>query len=185
LLHALVHLAPTLRLRLSIAHVNHGVRPDAADDAAFVEQLGRSWRVPVTVVACDVPRLVEAEGRSVEDAARRLRYDALQRVHREREDVTSWLEYVALAVLDTLQRTLRRIEQLAVPASAQGMVLTRQQERLLLELRERAATIDELQRILGVARVQVYRILRPLVSRRLLQKSTSRPVVYRVREPRG
>ena len=32
-------------------------------------------------------------------------YQALQRVHKENEHLTSWLEYVALAVLDTLSRT--------------------------------------------------------------------------------
>ena len=108
-------------------------------------------------------------------------YQALQRVREEDEDLTSWLEYVALAVLDTLNRTSRRIEQLALPPSATRLSLTRQQERLLLELRgRRDVTVAELQRILGVGRVQVYRILRPLVGRGLIRKSTSRPVVYRL-----
>lgn len=106
-------------------------------------------------------------------------YQALQRVRQEGEDLTSWLEYVALAVLDTLGRTTQRIEQLALPPSAKGLSLTRQQERFLVELRgRRRATIEELQRLLGVERVQVYRILRPLIKRRLIHKSTSRPVVY-------
>jgi len=106
-------------------------------------------------------------------------YAALQRVRKEGEDLASWLEYVAVAVLDTLNRTSRRIEQLALPPSAKRLSLTRQQERLLLELRGRSgSTVEELQRILGVERVQVYRILRPLVGRGLIRKSTSRPVVY-------
>ena len=95
--------------------------------------------------------------------------------------MTSWLEYVALAVLETLQRTSQRIERLAIPASATKMSLTRKQERLLVELRGRErATVADLQRLLGVERVQVYRILRPLVQRRLIDKSTGRPVVYRL-----
>jgi Fic family protein len=113
-------------------------------------------------------------------------YQALQRVRQEDEDLTSWLEYVALAVLDTLHRTFRRIEQLALPVSAKGLTLTRQQERLLVELRGRhGATIPELRQLLGVERVQVYRILRPLLARRVLSKSATRPVVYAVAEPRG
>ena len=108
-------------------------------------------------------------------------YQALQRVHTEGEDITSWLEYVALAVLDTLQRTHQRIERLALPVSARKLALTRKQERLLLELRGRGqATVEDLRRILGVERVQTYRILRPLVERGLIKKSTSRPVIYRL-----
>ncbi|OGX29110.1 MAG: hypothetical protein A3B78_02040 [Omnitrophica WOR_2 bacterium RIFCSPHIGHO2_02_FULL_67_20] len=108
-------------------------------------------------------------------------YQALQRVRQEGENLISWIEYVALAVLDTLHRTCQRIEQLALPPSAKGLSLTRQQERLLLELRgRRGMTIEELQRLLGVERVQVYRVLRPLVSKRIVDKSTTRPVVYRL-----
>ena len=108
-------------------------------------------------------------------------YQALQRVRQEREDLTSWLEYVARAVLETLGRTYQRIEQLALPPSTKGLALTRQQERLLLELQgKRGMTIDALQRLLGVERVQVYRILRPLVRKRIVGKSATRPVAYRL-----
>ena len=108
-------------------------------------------------------------------------YEALQRVRREREDLTSWIEYVALAVIDTLQRTQRRIEQLAIPVSVRTLSLTRQQERLVLELRARGrVTVEELQRLLRVERVQVYRILRPLVAHGLIKKTRSRPVVYQL-----
>ncbi len=108
-------------------------------------------------------------------------YQALQRVHTEDDHLTSWLEYVASAVLETLGRTHHRIEQLALPPSTKTLSLTRQQERLLLELQgKRGMTVEELQRLLGVERVQVYRILRPLVSQRVLRKSTTRPVLYRL-----
>ena len=108
-------------------------------------------------------------------------YQALRRVHKADEELTSWLEYVALAVLETLGRTYRRIEQLALPPSAKGLSLTRQQERLLLELRgKRGMTVEALQRLLGIERVQVYRVLRPLVGKRIVDKSTTRPVVYRL-----
>lgn len=108
-------------------------------------------------------------------------YQALRRVHTTDEDLTSWLEYVALAVLDTLGRTSQRIEQLALPSSAKGLSLTRQQERLLLALRgKQGMTVEELQRLLGVERVQVYRVLRPLVSKRIVDKSATRPVIYRL-----
>jgi len=108
-------------------------------------------------------------------------YHALQRIRKEGEDLTSWLEYVALAVVETLQRTYQRIEQLAIPPTAKRLSLSRQQERLLVALQSHGgATVEELQRLLGVERVQAYRILRPLVGRGVIQKSTSRPVVYRL-----
>ena len=88
---------------------------------------------------------------------------------------------MARAVLETLGRTYQRIEQLALPPSAKGLSLTRQQERLLLGLRgKRGMTIEALQRLLRVERVQVYRVLRPLVGKRIVDKSTTRPVVYRL-----
>lgn len=108
-------------------------------------------------------------------------YQALQRVHNEHDELTSWLEYVALAVLETLGRTYRRIEHLALPPSAKKLSLTRQQERLLLELHGKPGmTIEELQRLLRVKRVQVYRVLRPLMKKRILEKFATRPVVYRL-----
>ena len=108
-------------------------------------------------------------------------YQALQRVHKEHDELTSWLEYVALAVLDTLHRTYQRIEQLALPPSTKKLSLTRQQERLLLELQgKRGMTVEALQRLLDVERVQVYRVLRPLVKKRILDKSATRPVEYRL-----
>ncbi len=111
-------------------------------------------------------------------------YRALQQVHEDREDVTSWVEYDALAVLETLQRTYQRVQRLGVPADAAKLSLTRRQEQLLIGLRERRQlTVAELQRLLGVERVQVYRILQPLVRRKLIAKSIGRPVVYRLSNP--
>ena len=46
LLHGCVQLAPRLGLALEVAHVNHGLRPDAARDAAFVERLASGYGLP-------------------------------------------------------------------------------------------------------------------------------------------
>ncbi|MBI1847574.1 MAG: tRNA lysidine(34) synthetase TilS [Candidatus Rokubacteria bacterium] len=72
LLHVLHALASELDLTLSVAHVDHRLREDSGDDAAFVRALGARLGVPVEVVAVDVAR----RG-SLEDAARRARYAAL------------------------------------------------------------------------------------------------------------
>lgn len=149
----------------------------------FLDGNGRIARTLATWVLChrgfDTQHLFAVDQYFKEDHEGY--YQALQRVHKEDEDLTSWLEYIALAVLDTLDRTYQRIEQLALPPSAKGLSLTRQQERLLLELRgKQGMTVEELQGLLRVERVQVYRVLRPLVSKQILDKSTTRPVVYRV-----
>lgn len=107
-------------------------------------------------------------------------YEAIQRVRREKGDLTSWLEYCALAVKTTLERTQNRLSELALPRLPKRLALTRQQERLLLELRERPTlTVKEIERLLGVKRAQVYKILKILVAHHLVFPSTTRPTVYR------
>jgi tRNA(Ile)-lysidine synthase len=66
------HAAGTL---LSVLHVNHGLRGDAADsDAAFVERLCGEAGVPCRVVAYEVGAYATEAGLNVEDAGRRVRY---------------------------------------------------------------------------------------------------------------
>lgn len=77
LLHILHRLAPAQALALHVLHVDHGLRPDAAADAAWVAQQAHSWGVPCTVVACNVQPLVSTYG-GVEAAARALRYAAMR-----------------------------------------------------------------------------------------------------------
>lgn len=74
LLHALRALAGELRLRLSVAHLDHGLRADSAADAAFVEALARGGELPVSVERLAVPA-----GGSLEARAREARYAALRR----------------------------------------------------------------------------------------------------------
>jgi tRNA(Ile)-lysidine synthase len=73
LLHALCALAAEFDLTLSVLHVDHRLREDSAEDAAFVRALGERFGVPVAIVAVDVPR----RG-SLEERARLLRYTALE-----------------------------------------------------------------------------------------------------------
>jgi tRNA(Ile)-lysidine synthase len=71
LLHVLRTLAPALALGLHALHVDHGLRPDSARDAAFVRALGERLGVPVDVVHVHV-----GDG-SIEAAARAARHAAL------------------------------------------------------------------------------------------------------------
>lgn len=76
LAHVMVSLRDALDLWLSIVHVNHGLRPEAGADAALVQQMGERWRVPVTVLERDVATEARRAGWSLEDGARRIRYQA-------------------------------------------------------------------------------------------------------------
>ena len=112
-------------------------------------------------------------------------YEAIQRVRKEEGNLTSWLEYCALAVKTTLERTKQRLSELHLPVLPSRVVLTRRQEKLLLELKERPGlTVKELERLLEVKRAQVYKILQPLVKNKVLFPSSTRPTVYRLKKGR-
>ena len=62
-----------------LAHLNHQIRPDAAKDEAFCRQFATRCRLPIIVESVDVPGYAAAQRLSLEDAARRVRYDFLGR----------------------------------------------------------------------------------------------------------
>ena len=76
LLHGAAHLVETdaTRWRLTVAHLDHGLRPDSAEDAAFVADAATALRLPVVVRRTDVAALARDEGRSIEEAGREARY---------------------------------------------------------------------------------------------------------------
>ena len=81
---ALLHGAATLARTdagawgLVVAHLDHGLRPDSADDAAFVADAARALGLHAEVRRTDVAALARAEGRSIEDAGREARYRFLE-----------------------------------------------------------------------------------------------------------
>ena len=77
LLQLLVSLADELDLRLHVAHLNHCLRGEASDrDAAFVAAEARRYHLPATIERRQITR----DGESVEEAARRVRYQFLAEV---------------------------------------------------------------------------------------------------------
>jgi tRNA(Ile)-lysidine synthase len=65
---------------VGIAHLNHRLRGDASDrDEDFCRQVAHGCEVPFDVERCDVGAMLEAPGRSLEEAAREARYDYLER----------------------------------------------------------------------------------------------------------
>ncbi len=81
LLHVLLRLRETYRLRLYVAHLNHSARGAAADaDAEFVAAIAAEWELPVTVEKQNVPALAQEHKLAFEEAARRARYAFLAQV---------------------------------------------------------------------------------------------------------
>jgi tRNA(Ile)-lysidine synthase len=75
LLHLLNRLAPDLKIRLGVAHLNHGLRGESADrDAEMVRQAAVALRYPFHSARSQVIKVKEKLGLSLEEAGRRVRY---------------------------------------------------------------------------------------------------------------
>ncbi len=72
---ALLHILHALYPRQTlIAHLDHSLRPDSADDAEFVRETAVSHHLPFFTQRIDVAVLAQAHGWSVEEAGRNARY---------------------------------------------------------------------------------------------------------------
>jgi tRNA(Ile)-lysidine synthase len=73
----LQRLSKNLRFRLSVAHFDHGLRAEALSEAetAFVRELADSLGLAFFTDSGDVRAVAKSQHRSLEDAARRARYD--------------------------------------------------------------------------------------------------------------
>ena len=78
LLLVLWELKPLLKCSIKAVHVNHCLRgTEALRDQEFCRAVCEERGIPFEAVSVDVNGLVEKEGLSVEEAARKLRYEAL------------------------------------------------------------------------------------------------------------
>lgn len=69
---------------LEAVHIEHGIRgKESLEDAAFVENLCRQWQIPLHLYSYDVPALAKEWKVSMEEAARKARYEAFQRAAEE------------------------------------------------------------------------------------------------------
>ena len=75
LLHSFLRLSREFDLKLHVAHLDHGLRKSSKRDARFVEELSSRFGVQCTVKRVEV---VRKKGESLEEAARRTRYDFLR-----------------------------------------------------------------------------------------------------------
>ena len=82
LLGALTELRAPLGLTLTVAHLDHGLRPASPEDARFVAEMARRQGFPCVVERADVREHQRRHRLSLEDAARQVRYDFLARTAR-------------------------------------------------------------------------------------------------------
>ena len=75
LLLVLLSLKEKLDLKLHVVHVNHGIRPEAEEDALYVKSLCERKGVPFTPVYRDIPTEASESGISQEEAGRKARYE--------------------------------------------------------------------------------------------------------------
>ncbi|MDP6793322.1 MAG: tRNA lysidine(34) synthetase TilS [Anaerolineales bacterium] len=74
---ALLHLLSQLSGRhplVHVAHLDHGLRPDSADDAEFVADIARSWGLPISIGRQEVAAMASERKLSLEEAGRQARY---------------------------------------------------------------------------------------------------------------
>ncbi len=83
LLQALQDIKAQYKLELRIAHLNHQLRESAWEEADFVKEQAERFGIPCTIEEKDVRSYAEAHKLSLEEAAREVRYDFLERIAKE------------------------------------------------------------------------------------------------------
>lgn len=92
LLYALHTLQARIGFTLRAVHVHHGIRGAEADrDAAFSAELCAKLAVPFQAVHVDAPSYAAQQGLSLEEAARILRYEALETARQQLTTPTAWI----------------------------------------------------------------------------------------------
>lgn len=82
LLYGLWWLRKEYALRLTIAHLDHGIRADTAEDLRVVRYAADDLGLPLIYERADVPALARGEKRNLEEAARLVRQEFLRRAAR-------------------------------------------------------------------------------------------------------
>ena len=111
-------------------------------------------------------------------------YAALDRVRREGDDLTSWLEYCAEGLRLTLEKAWLRIQHLEMEPP-QKLALRPKQEKLLNLLRDHGRMAPgEIWKALGISRQGAMDLLNPLLMAGLVEKTGTRKTGrYCLRQP--
>lgn len=82
LLYSLYWLRRDFEMELAVAHLDHGTRPDTAEDLKVVKEAAEDLGLPLFYERVDAPSFAKKEKLNLEEAARRLRRDFLLRTAR-------------------------------------------------------------------------------------------------------
>lgn len=87
MLDILIKLSKELKIKLHVAHLDHGLRETSERDSDFVRKTCEKWGIPFTI---EKRKVRKRKGESLEEAARRVRYSFLRDVkNREEADLIS------------------------------------------------------------------------------------------------
>jgi Fic family protein len=112
-----------------------------------------------------------------------LYYDKLTQARELDEDLTTWLEYVAKGVMQTLQETKERILSLQVSHKGPKILLTKRQEDVLRLLRDKGRLkAPDIEKAFSLTRARVAQIMKPLTDTGLvLREGQTRATTYRLK----
>lgn len=106
LLLSLYYLAPRLNLTLAAAHLNHGLRAEAAEEAAWAAEVCAGLGLACHIGHEDVRKASQASGVGLEETGRNLRYAFLEKV---RQDTASDLIALGHQLNDLAEDMLMRL----------------------------------------------------------------------------
>lgn len=67
--------------KLTVCHINHCLRGDESDsDENYVRNICKEWNIDFELFVCDVARLSKENGQSVEEYARKIRYEFFEKI---------------------------------------------------------------------------------------------------------
>ena len=136
-----------LGCRLHVAHLDHALRSDSADDSCFVASEAQRRGLPCSVERRDVGEYARTEGLSLEEAGRRQRYAFLDQV----ADRTG-AEFIALGhhADDQAETVILRLLRGSGATGLGGMEIAREGRYLRPLLRVRRAEIEKYARQRGL-----------------------------------
>ncbi len=129
-----------LGCRLHVAHLDHALRPDSADDGRFVADQAQRRGLPCSVERRDVGAYADTESLSIEEAGRRQRYAFLDQVA-----ARVGAEFIALGhhADDQAETVILRLLRGSGATGLGGMAVVREGRYLRPLLRVRRAEIEK------------------------------------------
>ena len=155
LLHLLTRMRADWSLHLVVAHLDHGLRPESAEDARFVAEMATRWRLPLATTALS-PGALAQEG-NLEAAARRARYQFLAQVAIDHQTDGSLVEVAVAHTANDQAETV--LMNLIRGSGLDGLAGMRPVRPLIVD--DRPVTgVRVVRPLLGVSRTEIIQYLK-------------------------